>query len=295
MNKLRHILAGLIALGVSSSCTQALAERADSARPKLTVCADPSNLPYSNRALAGFENEIAQVVAADLQMELDFFWFPEHQGFLRRSLLEGLCDAVMSVPTSLAVVATTKPYFSSSYVAVMRSVDSRRFTSFDDAWLKDARIGAQLVGKEGATTPPAMALGRRGVDARLEFFPMWAEDENANPQGDIVSAVADGRVDVAFVWGPFGGYFAKPYADALRVEPIAGDPKSPEQPFIYPMSVGVRKSDIALRDRLEGALERRREEIQRILKAHGVPLVAEQSSKPLIEQASSPASNASPR
>lgn len=292
---LRHILAGLVAIGVSASCAPAFAEPTDSAKFKLTVCADPANLPYSNRALAGFENEIARVIAADLQMELDFFWFPEHQGFLRRSLLEGLCDAVMTVPASLGVVATTKPYFVSSYVAVMRASDQRRFTSFDDAWLKDARIGAQLVGKEGATTPPAMALGRRGVDAHLELFPMWAEDESANPQGEIVTAVATGRIDVAFVWGPFGGYFAKPYGDALKVEPIAGDPKSPEQPFTYPMSIGVRKSDVALRDRLDGALARHGDEIQQILKAHGVPLVAEQSSKPLIEQASSPASSTSTR
>lgn len=295
MLKFRHILAGLVAFEITAVCAQALAGPADPPRAKLTVCADPSNLPYSNRALAGFENEIARVLAADLQMELDYFWFPEHQGFLRKSLQEGMCDAVMSVPAELSVVATTRPYFTSSYVAVMRSNDPHRFASFDDGWLKDARIGLQLVGKEGATTPPAMALGRRSIDRSLEFFSMWAEDENATPQGEIVTAVATGRIDVAFIWGPFGGYFAKPYADALRVDPIAGDPKSPEQPFAYPMSIGVRKSDVALRDRLEGALGRNAGEIQRILKSFGVPLVEAHAPKPLIEQASSPAPSASPR
>jgi mxaJ protein len=107
MNHLRHILAGLIAIGVSASCAPAFAAPTDSAMFQLTICADPSNLPYSNRALASFGNESVRVIAADLQMELDFFWFPEHQSFLRRSLLEGLCDSVMVVPASLGVIATT--------------------------------------------------------------------------------------------------------------------------------------------------------------------------------------------
>jgi mxaJ protein len=292
---LRNVLATLLTFGASISCTMALSEPVEAPPSKLTVCADPSNLPYSNRALEGFENAIARVIAADLKMELDYFWFPEHQGFLRRSLLDGHCDVVMSVPSSLSIVSTTRPYFVSSYVTVTRARDDRRFGSFDDAWLKNARIGVQMVGKEGATTPPATALARRGLEDRLELFTMWSEDEGSNPQGDIVKSVAIGAIDVAFVWGPFGGYFAKSYGQELRVEPVTGDPQSPDQPFTYSMSIGVRKSDANLHDQLEGALTRHEEEIRQILISHGVPIVSEPSSTAAIEQASSPASNGSGR
>ena len=96
------------------------------------VCADPANLPYSNEAREGFENKIAALLADDLHAELKYFWFAEHKTFLRRTLLDGRCDAVISVPAGLPGIAATKPYFASSYVVVTRAADERRFTSFDD-------------------------------------------------------------------------------------------------------------------------------------------------------------------
>ncbi|MEJ0046820.1 MAG: hypothetical protein WDN04_12430 [Rhodospirillales bacterium] len=124
-------------------------------KPVLSVCADPNNLPYSNEQRQGFENRIAALVARDMQAELSYFWFAEHRSFFRRTVLDRLCDVVVSVPAGLPILATTKPFFTSSYVAVTRRADPHHFVSFDDAWLREARIGLQLVGAEGATTPPA--------------------------------------------------------------------------------------------------------------------------------------------
>lgn len=239
----------------------------------LTVCADPANLPYSNEAEEGFENRIAKILAADLGLNLRYFWFAEHKNFLRNSLNAGLCDAVLSVPAALSNVAATRPYFTSTYVAVTRADDERRFSSFDDPWLKDARIGLQLVGNEGITTPPAAAVARRGLTEHITAFPMWAEDGETNPQGDIVEAVADGRIDIAFVWGPFAGYFGKRHGARLAITPIMADPQSPELVFVYPMSIGVRKNDAALGDKLQKALDRNVEKIGAVLRDAGVPLV----------------------
>jgi mxaJ protein len=284
MPRRKIAFAGLLAIG--SAALLAVAARGEDAppqpKPKLTVCADPGNLPYSNKAQEGFENKIAQLLADDLQMELGYFWFAEHKGFLGRTLLINRCDAVISVPAELSLVATTRPYFASSYVAVTRSHDGRRFSSFDDAWLQDARIGLQMVGNEGATTPPAVALSRRGANRNITPFPMWSAEETGSPQGEIVKAVATGGIDVAFVWGPFGGYFARAHGTDLTVEPVLGDPKSPDQPFVFPMSIGVRKSDLALRDRLQQALGRHEAEIAAILKEYGIPTVG---SPPKAERA----------
>jgi mxaJ protein len=265
------LLSAALMLGVSSAVA-ADAEKSD-ANPAFVVCADPSNLPYSNKAGAGFENKIAALLASDMRVDVDYFWFPQHKSFLRRTLFEGLCDAVISVPEGLPSVMTTRPYFTSTYVAVTRAGDSRRFTSFDDAWLRDARIGLQLVGHEGMTTPPAISLSARGVNERITPFPMWSEEGgDANPQGKIIDAVADGKIDVAFVWGPFAGYFAKAHGADLKIEPIYADPQKPELTFAYPMAIGVRKSDVEFRDRLQQALDRHVDEIAAILREAGVPL-----------------------
>ncbi len=179
---------------------------------------------------------------------------------------------MISVPAILPVVATTKAYFTSSYVIVQRSDDGHRVTALDDPSLHDAKIGIQSVGLEGINTPPAMALGRRNLVQHLTAYPMWAEDSVQNPQGKIIDAVASGKIDVALVWGPFAGYFAKSYGSKLHLQALTGDSKVPDIAFSYAMAVGVRKADVALRDRLQEAMDRHAPEIAAILKDYNVPL-----------------------
>ncbi len=45
--------------------------------------------------------------------------------------------------------------------------------------------------------------------------------------------------------------------------------------FVEPWGVGVRKGDTAFRDELNGVIERRRGEIQKILDDYGVPQIDE--------------------
>jgi hypothetical protein len=94
-----------------------------------------------------------------------------------------------------------------------------------------------------------------------------------NPQGLIIDAVADGTIDVAFVFGPIAGYFAKLHEGLLRIETITGDPKNPDLTFVFPMSMGVRKSATALRDRLQTAIDRHQAGIAAILADYGIPTV----------------------
>jgi quinoprotein dehydrogenase-associated probable ABC transporter substrate-binding protein len=244
-------------------------------KPALAVCADPFSLPYANDKQPGFENRIAELLAADQKADLHYTWYGASRGFLRRTLLAGACDVVIGIPSALPdpKIVMTKPYYAASYVAVTRAGDSRHFTSFDDAWLKTANIGVMLLGDDDATTPPQNALTSRVITQHITGFPMRSVHEVANPQGRIVDAVADGKIDVAFVWGPIAGYFAKPHGAALRLEPVTADPKNPELQFVYAMSMGVRKNDTALRDRLQDAIDRHRPEIAAILSSYGIPTV----------------------
>lgn len=252
---------------------EAVESNSGAGRKALVVCADPSNLPYSNKAREGFENKIADLLAADLHVDADYFWFAGHRSFMRRTLLDGVCDLVVSAPEGQPGTAATRPWFTSSYVAVTRAHDPHQFTTFDDPWLKEAKIGLQLVGNEGATTPPALSLASRSANEHITGFPMWADESDPTPQGRIVDAVAAGEIDIAFVWGPFAGFFAKKHGAALRLEPIKGDPARPELTFVFPMAAAVRKTETAFRDRLQAAFDRHEPEIAAILRDAGVPLV----------------------
>ena len=55
-------------------------------RTVLRVCADPNNLPFSNEAEEGFENRLAEIVARELKLPVEYTWFPQRRGFTRNTL-----------------------------------------------------------------------------------------------------------------------------------------------------------------------------------------------------------------
>ena len=99
-------------------------------RTALKVCADPYNLPYSNKKQEGFENKIAELFAKELGLPLKYEWFPQRMGFIRNTLKKKVgeeerfkCDYVMGVPTGYELTLTTNPYYHSTYALVV-SVNS---------------------------------------------------------------------------------------------------------------------------------------------------------------------------
>ena len=250
------------------------AQAADAPARELVVCADPSNLPFSNARQEGFENRIASLIARDLDVSLRYAWNMQRRSFLRRTLHAGACDVVMGVPAGLQGVVSSRPYYASSYVFVTASDRHLTLRGFDDPALRDLRIGLQALGAEGANTPPASALARRGIVDRIVGFPMWGAEDDESPPAHIVDAVASGAIDTAIVWGPFAGYFARAHAGKLTITPVLGDPQQPALAFRYEMSLGVRRGDDDLLKALQGVLDRRQAEVQAILREYGIPLVA---------------------
>ena len=242
-------------------------------RSELRVCADPNNLPFSNRRLEGFENKIAELLARDLGARVSYTWWAQRRGFFRNTLKAGLCDVVLGVPASLEMVAPTRPYYRSTYVFVYRADRGIDVRSFDDPVLKTLRIGVQLAGDDYANTPPAHALARRGIVSNVVGFTLYGDYAVANPPARIVEAVARGDVDVAVVWGPLAGYFASRERVPLRVVPVSPSIDLPFLPFVFDIAAGVRRGDESLRTEIDDFLERRRSDIDAILDAYGVPRV----------------------
>ncbi|MDB4879574.1 MAG: quinoprotein dehydrogenase-associated transporter substrate-binding protein [Gemmatimonadetes bacterium] len=237
----------------------------------LRVCADPNNLPFSNAREEGFENRIAQLVARELHASVQYTWWAQRRGFSRNTLRAGSCDLFIGVPSGFEPVLATRPYYRSTYAFVTRR-NGPHITSFDDPRLRTLRVGVQLVGDDYANTPPAQALTNRGIIRNVRGYTVIGNYLQPNPPSRIVRAVADGEVDVAIVWGPLAGYFAKHATRPLRVVPVSPEIDLPYLPFVFDMAMGVRRGDTTFRNTLDSVIVRRRGEIDAILREYGVPV-----------------------
>ena len=229
---------------------------------ELRVCADPNNMPFSSRDQNGFENHIAAIVAHDLNAHLTFVWQRMGRGFVREYLDKAQCDLLIGIPASYRPVLTTSPYYRSTYVFVSRQ--SGPALSLDSPALHGLKMGVQVLEEE--YTPPGEALARRGLQGAIVGF-----DTTGDGADSIVRAVADQTVDIALVWGPLAGYFAKQFGHHLRVTPIEPEVDPPGLPLTFAISMGVRKGNVALRDELETILADRKADIRAILDDFGVP------------------------
>ncbi|RUU44988.1 quinoprotein dehydrogenase-associated putative ABC transporter substrate-binding protein [Mesorhizobium sp. M6A.T.Ce.TU.002.03.1.1] len=259
----RHFVATICVLTLSLVAAPANAR-------ELRVCADPNNMPFSNASGAGFENKIVGIIARELGATLSYTWWAQHRGFIRNTLKAGLCDLVPGTPANLEILRTTAPYYRSSYVFVTRK-EAPEVSSFNDPRLRGLRIGVQLIGDDGANSPPAQALGRRGIVGHLTGFPVYGDYSAPNPPARIIEAVASGEIDMAVVWGPLAGYFAARQKVALRMTPVEPRIDGPQLPMIYDISMGVRHEDDVLRGEVDAALAKHRAEINAILAQYGLP------------------------
>ena len=245
----------------------------------LRVCADPNNLPFSNKAREGFENKIADLVGRELHRPVEYVWWAQRRGFVRNTLTAGSCDLVVGTVSGMEMLATTRPYYTSSYVFVSRRSRALGITSFDDPRLERLRIGVQLIGDDFANTPPAHALANRGMTRNIVGYTVYGDYRRPHPASDIIDAVARGDVDVAVVWGPLAGFFAKTSAVPLDVVPVS--PRADRAlPFVFDIAMGVRRRDSTFRASINDIIARRRPAIDSILDAYGVPRVASTSVIP---------------
>jgi quinoprotein dehydrogenase-associated probable ABC transporter substrate-binding protein len=265
------VLAVLVA-GAAVGGGAGLAHADKPARRQLRVCADPNNLPFSNAKKEGLENAVARLVARALDAELTYTWLPQRRGFVRNTLAAGRCDVMMEAPAGYGRATTTRPYYRSTYVMVYRKDRKLAPRSLDDPALRTLRIGLQTIGDDYANTPPAAALGRRGLSRNVVGYPVYGDYSTATPQAPILDAVVAGTIDVAIVWGPLGGWFAEHARVPLTVVPLASGAADP--PFAFAIGMGVRRGDEPLRRELDGVIASHRGELEALLRRYAVPEVA---------------------
>jgi mxaJ protein len=257
----------LAALGIAGF----FAPRALRASEPLRVCADPNNLPFSNAKHEGFENHIADLIGHELHRRVEYTWWAQRRGFVRNTLNAHECDLVLGITSGMEMLATTRPYYRSSYVFVTRRDRRLGITSLNDPRLASLRIGVQLVGDDGANTPPVHALSNRGITKNLVGYMVYGDYRQPNPAARIIDGVAHGDVDVAIVWGPLAGSVAQRSPVPLDVVPVSPRLDLPYLPFVFDIAMGVRRGDSAFKANVEDVIVRRRPAIDSILAAYGVP------------------------
>jgi mxaJ protein len=230
------------------------------------VCADQNNLPYSNDKSEGFENKIAEVIAKDLGKELSYQFWPDRFGFLRNTLNAKRCDVVIGTNTTYDALNTTKPYYRAGHVWVYRKDSGYDIKNWDSPDLKKGIIG--LADK----SPVTQALSRNGLMANAK--PYRIQRDLTKSPGEPVEDVASGKIDVAIMWGPLGGYYAKQSEVELVVVPIPeyseGNTRLQGKTY-WNISAGVRRGEDDRRQMVEEAIFRNLDKIYAIMDEYGIP------------------------
>lgn len=236
---------------------------------ELRVCADPDYMPFSNRAGDGFENKVAVLMAKALGERLVYTW-ASYRGeggfgeFLSRNLDAGKCDAVMNMPYGSLEELTTDPYYVSSYVFVFKKAKAYDLANMDSPILRKVKIGFER------GTPPEDGLKMRDLLASAESFSV-GDVQNTSP-ASMLQAVQNQKLDVVITWEPAIGWFLPKYPDLTVTRlPNERTTGSPEQ-YMFPMSMGVRKNDEALKKELDDAIAKHKSDLDDILSHFGVRL-----------------------
>jgi mxaJ protein len=241
----------------------------------LIVCADPNNMPFSNQARQGFENKIVELVATELHRSIEYVWWAQRRGYVRNTLNEAKCDLWPGVATGVDRLATTHPYYRSTYVFVTRTDSNLVGLTLDDPRLRTLSVGVQMVGNDANNTPPAHAMASRGIVNNVRGYMLYGNYALPNPAANIINAVANQEVDLAMVWGPPAGYFADRSKVPLTVYPIT---PTAHWAMAFDISVGVQATNVALLEMVDAALTRDKDPINAILRRYGVPLVGAAAS-----------------
>ncbi len=266
---LRHALAMALAVGSMLTPDVAATPAPETGWGTLRVCAEPDNMPLSNRHEDGFENRIARLLAEELHAQLVYEWQPQRRGFVRKTIGADLCDLWVGVPAGFERLLTTRPYYRSGYVFLNRADAAEPLRSLNDPRLASLRIGVQLIGNDLAATPPALALARAGAVDRVVGYTVYGDGAAVER---ISADLARGQLDAAIVWGPQAGYFVAHGSVPLAIT-SAIPPNGFEMPFAFAIAIGVRKSAPALQHELDAVLERRADDVRRILDDYGVPRI----------------------
>lgn len=266
-------LCTLLGLGV----TPAMAGQSDGT---LKVCADPANLPLSNDKGEGYENKIAEALAKDLKLRVEYTFFPQRIGFIRNTLRardevshEYKCDLIIGVPSGYELTATTEPYMHSTYALIFssRSELNELRTAEDLLKLPRAKLDALHIGYF-TKSPGADWLLKNGLIEHGVSYSHQNGDVQESPARTIGRDLDTGKLDAAILWGPIAGMLVEQRKLQPRWHAVPFEP-SPRIRFDYQIAMGLRNGEPQWKETLDAWIAGHQPQIDSILASYQVPLV----------------------
>ncbi len=236
----------------------------------LRVCADPSNMPFTDESGEGFEDKLAKMVAtATGRSSVAYTWFPSITGFVRNTLGANRCDIIMGYAQGDELVQNTNAYYRSAYVIVYKQDgDLAGVETLTDDRLAGKRIGVV----EG--TPPSANMAATGLMRKAKVYPLMIDTRVAPSMAEVmIRDMLDGVIDAAVIWGPMAGYYVKQANADLAVVPLIKEKAG--QRMIYRITMGVRPSDQEWKRTLNTYIREHQRDINSLLMDYGVPLLDE--------------------
>jgi quinoprotein dehydrogenase-associated probable ABC transporter substrate-binding protein len=234
----------------------------------LNVCADPGNMPLSNIKQEGFQNKLANLLGEAMGARVVYHWRPFiERGLTRETFGQDMCDVMLDMPANYGRLLTTFPVYKTPYVLAYRNDKGLELSGLDDPKLKDLKIGVFQ------TSGIRRALASRGIVNNVTLQTQTHDGDLVveNQPWYVVQKVVDGELDVAAVFGPFAGWVKSMKGEPLTIQPVNLD--DDKVPLEFELAIGVRTTDAFLKYMLEFALEDHAEEVEKILREYGVPLV----------------------
>jgi len=236
--------------------------------PVLRVCADPGNMPLSDRAQEGYQNKILDVLAKAMGARLSYYWRIYTGDVVGQAFgTADECDLLMDMPVEDQEILSTIPIYRTTYVLVWRNGEHLAIKSLNDPRLRQLRLGVFQI------SALRQALSNHGVVANVAVWPTAVDTEwvPAHQPWRQVEEVVDGKLDVVGAWGPMAGW-----VKTMKGAPITLQPTNlmdNDIPMEFSLGIGMPKQDAVLKFALDNALRAHQAEIESILRQYGVPLV----------------------
>ncbi len=269
-----------LALGATAHAQSTTSTPAGGAGTALRVCADPNNMPQSDKDGAGYENKLAEALAHDLGRHVEYTFFPQRMGFVRNTLNRRSeatgdfeCDLIIGVPKGYELTATTQPYMHSTYALVVPARTHVGGLNDPDDLLKLPRETLQKL-RFGifARTPATDWLLRNGLINQAALYAPQSADPAEHPASIVERDLAKGVIDIAIVWGPVAGFLADRHQGEEGWAVVPFKP-NPQIRFDYEIAMGVRFADKEWKSTLDQWIASHRAQIDKILVSYRIPLL----------------------
>ncbi|WP_292068549.1 quinoprotein dehydrogenase-associated putative ABC transporter substrate-binding protein [Mesorhizobium sp.] len=236
----------------------------------LRVCADPSNMPFTDQSGQGFENKLAELVARKTgRKSVAYTWFPTVIGFVRNTLAANRCDVIMGYAQGDELVQNTNAYYRSSYVLVHpKGDDLEGVETIEDPKLTGKRIGVV------ERTPPTANMAANKLLRTAKIYPLAVDTRITPSMGEVViKDMLAGKIDAAILWGPMAGYYARQLNADVAIIPLVKERTGSR--MSYRITMGVRPSDQEWKRTLNKVIRENQAEINKLLLDYNVPLIDE--------------------